>query len=94
MDGKEIKRSRTHKGARTQTSCCQLTKITKSVNRGQGDLGKASSESKESNVRDGVVPHLLLLHDRRIRLWIYGDHLPGVLHDALHRFEEPGGDRR
>jgi hypothetical protein len=77
------------------TSCCELTEVTDGVDGGEGDLREAGAEGEESNVRDGVVPHLIAPHDRRPGARVHTDHhLPGVPHDLLHGLEEAGCDRR
>jgi hypothetical protein len=76
------------------TSCCELTEVTDGVDGGEGDLREAGAEREESNVRDGVVPHLAAPHDGRPGARVHADHhLPGVPHDLLHGFEEAGRDR-
>jgi hypothetical protein len=71
-----------------------LTEVTDGVDGGEGDLREAGAEGEESNVRDGVVPHLVAPHDGRPGARVHADHhLPGVPHDLLHGFEEAGRDR-
>jgi hypothetical protein len=76
------------------TSCCELTEVTDGVDGGEGDLREVGAEREESNVRDGVVPHLVAPHDGCPGARVHADHhLPGVPHDLLNGFEEAGNDR-
>jgi hypothetical protein len=71
-----------------------LTEVTDGIDGGEGDLREAGAEGEESNVRDGVVPRLVVPHDVRPGARVHANHhVPRVPHDLLHGFEEAGHDR-